>query len=184
MPEQYIITGTITPADGVERAGIKVQAFDRDLPSLERRTGSAPQMLGEEAITDAEGRFQITYTLEQFQTGEGISQFRRLRKKNADLSFRVFDQAGQELSIKSIEALDREYPSDQIIFNAPTRLEVSIFVDAPQAPGDSEYEQLLALIAPVVADLPLVELSDEDVVFLSNELGLEQKREDQQASNG
>ena len=63
MPEQYTITGTITPANGADRAGVRVQAFDRDLPSLERRTGSAPQMLGE-TITDAEGRFQITYTLE------------------------------------------------------------------------------------------------------------------------
>jgi hypothetical protein len=43
MPEQYTITGTITLADGADRAGIKVQAFDRDLPSLERRMGSAPQ---------------------------------------------------------------------------------------------------------------------------------------------
>ena len=64
MPEQYTITGTITPANGADRASVRVQAFDRDLPSLERRTGSAPQILGE-AIADAEGRFQITYTLEQ-----------------------------------------------------------------------------------------------------------------------
>ena len=41
MPEQYTITGTIAPADGADRAGMKVQAFDRDLPSLERCTGGA-----------------------------------------------------------------------------------------------------------------------------------------------
>ena len=179
MPEQYIITGIITPADGAERSGIKVQALERDLPSLERRTGSAPQMLGE-AIADAEGRFQLTYTLEQFQTGEGISLFRRSREKNADLSFRVFDRAGQELNIKGIEALNREYRSDQIIFNAPTPLDVSIFLDAPREAGTSEYEQLIALIAPVVEDLPLIELSDEDILFLTNELGLEQQRDVQQ----
>lgn len=176
MPEQYIITGTITPANGTERVGIRVQAFDRDLPSLERRTGSAPQMLGE-AIADAEGRFQITYTLEQFQNGEVVSTFRRLPEKNADLSFHVFDRARQELNIKSIQAGDREYRSDQIIFNAPTPLVVNIFLDAPLESGTSEYELLIALIAPVVEDLPLVELSDDDVVFLSNELRLEQERD-------
>jgi hypothetical protein len=64
MPEQYSITGMIIPPEGVAHAGLQVQAFDRELPSLERRTGSAPQILGE-AIADAEGRFQITYTLEQ-----------------------------------------------------------------------------------------------------------------------
>jgi hypothetical protein len=176
MPEQYIITGTITPAGGADRAGIKVQAFDRDLPSLERRTGRAPQLLGE-AITDAEGRFQITYTLEQFQSGEGLSPSRRVQEKNADLSFRVFDRAGRELNIQFIEALDRKYRSDQIIFNIPSPLEVTIHVDAPQQAGTSEYEQLIALIAPVVEDLPLSELSDEDVAFLSNELGLVQQPE-------
>ena len=82
MPEQYTITGMITAADGVSHGGIKVQAFDPDLPSLERRTGSALQWLGQ-ALTDAEGHFQITYTLEQFSNGEGISQFRSSREKNA-----------------------------------------------------------------------------------------------------
>jgi hypothetical protein len=100
MPEQYTINGTITPTNGAERAGVRVQAFDRDMPSLERRMGSAPQMLGQ-AIADTEGRFQFTYTIEQFQNGEG----RRSREKNADVSFRVFDGAGQELNIKGIEAL-------------------------------------------------------------------------------
>jgi hypothetical protein len=103
MPEQCTINGTITPANGAERAGVRVQAFDRDLPSLERRTGSAPQLLGE-ANTDAEGRFQIAYTLEQFQRGEGTSLFRRSRERNAELSFRVFESTGQELSIRCIEA--------------------------------------------------------------------------------
>lgn len=82
MPEQYTINGTIfIPADGANRAGIKVQALDRDLPSLEHRTGSAPQLL-EEAIVDTEEHFQITYTLEQLSSGEGISQFRRVREQN------------------------------------------------------------------------------------------------------
>ena len=179
MRDQLAITGAINLADGAGRADMKVQAFDRDLPSLERRAGSGPQLLGE-AITYAEGRFQITYTLEQFQSGEGISPFRRSSEKNADISFRVFDRAGQELNIKAIEALDRKYGPDQIIFNVPTPLEVSISVDAPQESGTSEFEQLIALVAPVVEDVPLIELSDEDIAFLSNELGLEQQREVQQ----
>ncbi|HNP51889.1 MAG TPA: hypothetical protein PKJ85_08850 [Nitrosomonas nitrosa] len=179
MPEQYSIIGSIVPPEGVDRAGIKVQAFDRDLPSLERRMGSAPQILGE-AITDAEGHFQITYTLEQFQTGEGIPRFRRLQTKNADLSFHSFDQKGQELKIKSIEALDRGFGPDQIIFNAPAELEVSIYIEATHKPGDSEYEILLAMISPVIEEVPLAELTDDDVSFLLNELGVEQHPESKQ----
>lgn len=178
MPEQYTINGSITSANGAERAGVRVQAFDRDLPSVERRVGSAPQMLGE-TIADGEGRFQITYTIEQFQNGEGISAFRRTRDKNADLSFRVFDRTGQELNIKGIEALDREYRSGQIIFNAPPELEVRLFVESLQEAGDSEYEKLVALITPVMADVSLAELTEEDIVFLINELGLEQQLDSQ-----
>ncbi len=43
MPEQYIIKGTITSPDGVDRAGVKVQVFDRDMPSLELRMYSVSQ---------------------------------------------------------------------------------------------------------------------------------------------
>jgi hypothetical protein len=175
MPEQYTITGTVTLPEDIARAGIKVQAFDRDLPSLERRRGSASQLLGE-AITNAEGRFQISYTLEQFQSGEGISLVRKLPEINADLSFLVFDRAGQTLDIQYIEALGNKYRPIQIIHNAPTTLEnVNIFVDAPRESDASEYEKLIAHIAPVIEDLPLVELTDEDVDFLINELGFEEK---------
>jgi hypothetical protein len=177
--QRFIVYGVLQDKAGQPLPGVTVRAFDRDLPSLERRMGSTPQMLGE-STADAEGRFQITYTLEQFQTGEGVSLFRRLREKHADLSFRVFDRAGQELSITRIVALDREYRPDHIIFNAPAELEVSIFIESRQQAGDSEYEKLLALIAPVVADVSLAELTEEDIVFLINELGLEQQREVQQ----
>jgi hypothetical protein len=54
MPEQYTITGVVLPADNAGRAGLRVKVFDRDLPSLERRSGSAPEMLGQ-SITGAEG---------------------------------------------------------------------------------------------------------------------------------
>ena len=103
MPEQHIITGAVTSPENIDGAGIRIQVFDRDLPSLELRMGSAPPMLGE-AVADAEGGFQITYTLEQFLSGEAALQFRRLHDKKADLSFRVFDAYGRELRIRSIEA--------------------------------------------------------------------------------
>lgn len=190
MPKQYSIIGSIIPLEGNDRAGVKVQAFERDLPSLERRRGSISQMLGQastdadknsqitqrlgEAITDAEGYFQINYTLEQFQAGEGIPPFRRLQAKNADLSFRIFDRKGQKLNIKSIEAMGRGFGPDQIIFNVPAELEVNIYIEHTHQAVDSEYEKLLAMIAPVIEEVPLVELTDEDVSFLLNELGVEQ----------
>jgi hypothetical protein len=179
MPEQYTITGTIISPDDVDRMGITVQAYDRDLPSIERRLGSNPQALGE-ATADAEGRFRITYVIEQFRRGDATAQFRRVREQSADLSFRVFDSGGRELPIRNIEALNRGFGADQIIFNAPPELDVLIFVDSAQGAGNSEYERLVALLAPVIEGLSPAELTDEDIVFLINELGAEQRRELQQ----
>ena len=130
MPEQYTITGTITPANGAESrwhhgSGLRSRSAQ---PGASHWISASDVRRGSHRCRRT---LSITYTLEQFQNGEGISQFRRSREKNADLSFRVFDRAGQELNIKGIEAWDREYRADQIIFNAPTPLVVSIFLDAP-----------------------------------------------------
>jgi hypothetical protein len=167
MPDQYIINGSIDIAGNPDRKNLRVQAFDRDLPSLERRLGGGPPLLGK-ALTDAEGRFQITYGLEQFSASEGATA--------ADVSFRVFDPSGRELAIRVIRALDREYRGDQVIFNVPNPFNVVLSVQAvPQ--GGSEYEQLVAAVSPIIAPLQLTEITDEDVAFIASELGYAQQDE-------
>jgi hypothetical protein len=173
MAEQFTITGVVLPVNGVERVGMKVQAFDRDMPSVERLT--APEMLGE-ATTDAQGSFKITYTLDQFQRGEGSSLFRKPGEKNADLSFRIFARTGQELIIRSIDG-NRPVGPDQIIFNAPEQLVVNISVDLPQLPAISEYERFLNLVTPIIVDVPLTRLTDEDVRFILSDLDAAQQGE-------
>lgn len=182
--EEYSIAGTIVLPEGIDRAGIQVRALDRDLPSLERRNGITPQILGE-AITDVQGYFQIAYTLDRFSQAEGISPFRSSKTKNADLSFLVFDRLGRELSIQRIVTQDREYGTDRIIFNAPTSIEVGIFIDTLPEIVTSEYEQLNATIAPVIGDLPLAELTESDVErndndldFLTDELDLDRENKE------
>ena len=178
---EFVVVGQIRDTAQHPLSNVKVQAFDRELPSRERRTGSAPQKLGEEATTDAEGRFRITYTLDQFRAADAFSRTRRLQAQRADISFLVFDQTGQELKIRRTEAPNREVGRDQIIYNAPSELlDVNLVVDPPQQPGDSEYERLVAEIAPVIEGVLLTELTDEDVAFLVNELELELPREVQQ----
>src|SRR6185369_17641494 len=175
MAEQFTITGVVLPANGANRTGMKVQAFDRDMPSVERRTGAAPELLGD-ATTDAQGGFQIAYTLDQFKTGDGTSLFQRPGDKNADLSFRVFNQTGQELSITSIQG-NRDVGPDQIIFNAPIQLAVNIFVNPPQEAATSEFERLLNLITPIIEDVPLSQLTDEDIRFILSDLDAGQQGE-------
>lgn len=170
-PGQYSISGVIVPPDGVDRIGIKVQAFDRY--SIEQRTGLTPELLGE-SIGDAEGPFQITYTSDQLQRGEGSSPDRGIGRSNADISFRLVGRAGHELKIKSIKALHQEYRADEILFSAPTMLQVSIEVEAPSgSTGGSDYEQLIAFVSPALRDVPLGELSDGDIAFIYKELKIE-----------
>jgi len=177
MPQQFIIKGNISLVESHEVLQGIVQAFDNDLPSLER----PPQWLGESPI-DANGGFSILYKKEQFSKGEADSRlFNRLKQKSADVSFQAFNQTGEELKIQKIEAvtLNRKYGPDQLIFNAPAALEVNIFVESPKIAGDSEFEQLVDLINPVIEELPLTKLTDEDVDFLIKEIGTEQKSDEQ-----
>src|SRR5689334_4351542 len=95
------ITGVIVPPDDVETVGIRVHAFDRNMPSIERRAGSAPELLGE-AVSNTEGHFQITYTSDQSQQREAGSSHARIGRTNANISFRLTDRAGHELKIKSV----------------------------------------------------------------------------------
>lgn len=178
MSEQFTITGVVLPANDGERVGMRVQALDRDMPSVERRSASPPQMLGE-AITDPQGGFQIAYTSDQFQSGEGTSLFRKAGDKNADISFRIFARTGQELSIKTIET-NRPVGPDQIVFNAPTPLIVSVSVDLPEQATISEYERVLKLVTPIIEDVPLSQLTAEDIQFIFNELETGQQSEVQQ----
>lgn len=175
-----------------ETTRCKIQVFDRDLPSLEQRTPARLAPIGEALVEmtasghgQSTGRFHITYTLKSFEEGEAVSRGDHEGKKHADLSFRVFDAEDRPLRITSIKALGREYRGDAILFNVPESLEVAIVVEASQKPvappvGDSEYEQLVARVNPVIADVLLASLTAEDLTFLVHELGFEQDQVQQQ----
>lgn len=179
MTQQFTVTGNVEFAgDHDLLIEGRVEAYDRDLPSLEQR-GAAPQPLGQSPI-DGNFRFRIEFTDAQFRRGEGErrSFVARIAKTSPDLSFRVFDASGQELKIARIVTPNREDRPDHIIFNAPPTLEgVTLALEPAPVVGDSEYERLIAMIAPVLQDLPIAELTDEDIRFLVNELGLEQQLE-------
>ena len=191
MPDQYTITGTVTPPEGI------APCWHQD-SSLRSR----PPECGTPATTDATSRsdYRPGRKLSNHLYAGAVPKRRRRdsagirgcwlerkresrfwKEKNADISFRIFDEADRELSIISITALDREYGPDDIIFNAPTELEVSIAVDFPQESDDSEFERLMRLIAPVIDEIPLADLTDEDVLFLLRELGFEQEPEEVEA---
>jgi hypothetical protein len=108
------------------------------------------QVLGE-AVTDVTGQYQITYVREQF---------RRADKRNADLRVAAVDRQGQEIA------------SSPLIFNA--QLIETVDLAAAEQPQElSEYERAIQELSPLPEDVPLHELTEEDVVFLANDTGIE-----------
>ena len=145
-PESFIVRGQIRHEDGSLLRGVRVRAFDKDLRSEE--------LLGE-AVTNDKGRYQIAYTAKQFSRAE---------KKSADLMVRVFSPKGLLLAASGI------------LFNVPRESRIDIVVVPKEQPQLSEYEQLLAQLTPILQEVPLAELTEEDIDFLAGETGLDRRR--------
>jgi hypothetical protein len=177
MPERFTITGTIIYSDGVDRGEATIQAFERDLPSLERRkgreslAGTGPQLLGK-STADTNGRFTVEFDAGTFENGEGDPGN---PESGLDISFRVFQQDGRELSVSHVEAPGQEAGPSGILFNAVSPFEVRLTVAPPADPPPdgnvSEYELLASQIAPILGDVAAADLADDDLEFLSHELG-------------
>jgi len=107
------------------------------------------RLLGE-TTTSREGFYKIPYSR---------NQFRRAEKRNADLIVRVFHPNSPDLCLGESE----------LIFNVKRVQEVDLSIDLTTL---SEYEKYLAALDPVLENVPVAELNNEDVAFLSGETGM------------
>jgi Tc toxin complex TcA C-terminal TcB-binding domain/Neuraminidase-like domain len=115
------------------------------------------ELLGE-TRSDAKGNYEIRY---------GPQQFRRAEKGSADLRVAAFDDQKQQLV------------SSPIVFNARSEEIVNLSIGGEYR-GPSEFENLLGEIEPLLQDVPLHELieddSHQDITFLANESGQNPQR--------
>lgn len=154
----FEVFGRIIDTSGRHAAGLRVQALDRDLRSVE--------ILGS-ATTDKLGRYRIAYS---------VAQFRRAEKACADLRVRVLAADGKTKIAVS-----------DTVFNAPARAEIDLTVPADKLYADSEWEHHGRELAPLLGfagvpagassagarkPLPPAELTDEDLDFLHRETGI------------
>jgi hypothetical protein len=159
------ISGRVVGLRGNGIAGLRVAALERDLPSIERRR--PPSELGHD-ISGEGGRFDIRYA----PTPEGEGD----EAAAADVSLAIADAAGEPVAIIELR-LDGKTLDDPhaILFNIPPRCEMQVTVNAETLRGLSEYERLLARIAPALRDLAPAELTAEDVAFLAAEVPLSEQ---------
>jgi hypothetical protein len=141
--ERLLVRGQIH-RDGRPFAGGLVRAFDQDM----RRE----KLLGE-AATDAEGRYEITYSSRQFA---------RAGKERADLRVSVFTADGRALK------------SSPVLFNAATSETVDLHVETAGRAA-SEYERYIDALTPVMNGVALAELTEEDRDFLRQRTGIDEQ---------
>jgi hypothetical protein len=164
MGQPFTITGSVRRGDGGGLAGIRVVACDRDMPSVERLRGGEPQLLGD-ATANPDGVFRMQFDSDRYAGGEGSTS-------GPDVAFRVFDPAGREMTIEDVAAPGHDGGGPQILYNAANPLEVRLRVKVSSTGmGDSEYEQLIALIGPAIGQVALADLTDDDLIFLDHEFG-------------
>jgi len=149
------IQGTIYDPFNAPLPDVLVQAFDRDLRTEE--------LLGE-ARTDAQGKYAITYKEESFEEAEG--------KKSADIFLRI--------AIRLTDTVQQEIARSPIHFNVPEDYVLDFKIDGTPNVGASEFDTLLAAIAPLLTRQQGVEIHDlkadeafNDFLFLSMETGID-----------
>ena len=131
--------------DGQPANALTVGAFDRDLRDAEQ--------LGE-ATTGDDGLYCVDYSRDRFTRSE---------KQSADLFVRV--SAGDRLL--------SDPPLSAVLFNAPELAVLTVDLSGGGDRERSEYERILATIVPLLGQVPLYELRQddeaEDVTFLAAE---------------
>ena len=142
--QTFKVQGTILEPDGTPVAEATVKAFDKNI-----RTET---LLGEATTANQTGRYEITYRAEEFlQSG----------KKQPDLIVRVFNPDGEEIAF-----------TKEPVYNARQIEEVNLITGNEEYKGPSEYERLMDTLSPLLKDLELAELTDDDVEFLAGKTGI------------
>ncbi len=139
----FRVEGTLLQANGTPVAGMTVKAFDRNL--------RIETLLGEDSTNQA-GRYQISYRADNFL---------RSGKQRPDLIVRAFDSQAEEIA-----------STREPIYNARPVEKVDLIVGNEEYKGPTEYQQLMNALSPLLKDLELSELTDEDVKFLAGKTGI------------
>src|SRR5262249_8900096 len=146
-------------ADGSVFVGGFVSAVDKELRS-ETPLGAA--------ITDQDGRYEISYTSAQLGQDEKPRADLIVRVFSAPPLLQTFSAASAELPAAAVSRALTTGPvtigpaplaTSAVIFNAPPVATVDLMIGGGVYAGPSEYEQLAAAITPALQDLNPAELA-------------------------
>lgn len=110
------------------------------------------ELIGE-AQTDQSGHYEIRYTAERLKRAE---------KGSADLIVRAYDANDQEIGTSFPLITFNAHPVETIDLNVGTRM-------------PSEFERFIAELTPLLQDVPLHELTEDDIDFLVGDTGIDRQ---------
>lgn len=151
--DEFSVSGHVTLANGMPAVGFIVRARALNLRRF--------QALRREAVTDSDGRYEISY---------GREQFNQMEKGNADLVIRAFspDRASDS---------DEPIAESPTLFNAPLVAEVNLTVPVEAIQQPTLFENIGRAVAPHIGNLKVEELEEDkahqDLSFLSGKTGME-----------
>ncbi|MCP9448641.1 MAG: neuraminidase-like domain-containing protein [Nitrospira sp.] len=143
---EFVVRGTVRDVDGHPVMGALIRVFDRDM-RREQPLGSTR--------TDANGRYRIEYSSQQF---------RRAEKGRADLVVRVVDAQGNERAVS------------ETVFHADPDQVIDLTLPEDKSPNESEFEYILKQLTPLIENVVPAELTDQDLDFLANEARVPRER--------
>jgi hypothetical protein len=155
LPEfQQLVRGQVRYEDGLPIAGLKMKVFDQHLRK---------EVLLGEATTDADGRFEVYYSVEAL---------RRKGQQTVSLLVRV-------LGKKDGETKESVLAESSVIFEAGIVEKVNLRVPGGIRHAWSEYEQMMEEIKPVLEGTPISSLAEDekrqDLSYLSGRIGRDVK---------
>lgn len=143
-----IIQGIVIDANDQPLSRLLVKAYDRDMRS--------EAFLGE-CVTDAQGKYKISYSAEQFNLAE---------KETADLCMRVYTSGGKHVLF--------ETDLEEVRFNASDNETIDITVTGEVLAEENEFDLITREISGLVGKVKIPELQDNnkhrDITFLSKEM--------------
>jgi hypothetical protein len=155
----FTVNGKIKQPSGPPFPGVTVRAFNKGLPSLGPR---GETQLGTDAVTDADGFYNICYTGKDLQRASANGQ----DKLRPDLFIRAFD--GEILLGQSV-----------VNFNASLQTSIDLTVAIPDL---SEYEAVVHVLSASLNGASIAALTDEDIGFLLGQNGVGESRLEQQSA--
>jgi len=142
----YLAYGTVTLSDDRPARAMPLKLFDQDLRNR--------QVLGQ-AVTNAAGKYRISYNLSQFQQAE---------------------MGGPDLVLEAYGASGEVLKTSGVYFNAPAFAQLDLVLD--QLGSEAHYDRIVRFVTPLLAGqgvtLDTLDQNDQvnDLGFLAGETGI------------